>query len=115
MPYGVYVLNSSTVKWGDWLRISFTFHWTYNGTVFLTNFAGELNVHPADIAGLTVSFPYLGADGLVNIKDLTTVTGHWTALVPWTGTFDPTDPLHRADVNGDDLVNIKDLTIVTGH
>jgi hypothetical protein len=58
--------------------------------------------------------PYPGADGAVNLKDLTVIaTSYLKKGIVWTsGIFDPTDSLHRADINGDGSVNLKDLTFI---
>jgi hypothetical protein len=109
--YYVYVLNSSgmnAVSWGEWLKISFTFHWTYSGNSYSTNYAEELNVHPGDIAGAAlVTFPYLGADGVVNINDVFPIATNWLQTVsPGTN---PMSTLARADIIGQGVVNINDV------
>ena len=111
LPCNVYVLNPSTVAWGDWLRISFTFHWSYSSTTnSVTHPSTKLHVHPADIAGVTpVAFPYLGADGAVGTKDLQVLGVEWTLNV---GGADPLSNLARADMNGDGKVGTKDLQIL---
>jgi hypothetical protein len=109
LPYYVYLLNSSTVKWGDWLKINFTFHWTYSGNSYSSNYVAELNVHLGDISGAaTVTFPYLGADGDCNLLDVVPIAKYWQKKVPL-GT-DPTSMLARADINGDGVVNLNDVT-----
>jgi hypothetical protein len=112
LPYYVYVLNSSSAKWGDWLAVIFTFHWTYGGSSYSTSYTAELNVHPGDIAGATpITFPYLGADNVCNLLDVTPISLNWLAKVP-PGT-DPTSTLARADINGDGVVNLLDVTIIS--
>jgi len=112
LPYGVCLLNPSNVVWGDWLRISYTFHWTYSGTNYSTNYRVRLHVHPGDIAGASsITVPYIGSDCVVNIKDVTPISLNWQKSVP-PGT-DPTSALARADINGDSMVNIKDVTPVS--
>jgi hypothetical protein len=56
--------------------------------------------------------PYPGADGAVNLKDLTVIaTSYLKKGIVWTsGSFDPTDSTHRADIDGNGAVNLKDLT-----
>jgi hypothetical protein len=116
LPYYVYVLNStgpSAVAWGEWLKVSFTFHLTFGSSGYSSVYTAELNVHPGDIAGpgaAPITFPYLGADGAVNLRDLTLIALNYLKTVP-AGT-DPTSALARADINGDGSVNLKDLTWV---
>jgi hypothetical protein len=113
LPYSVYVLSPSTVKWGDWLRISFTFHWTYSGTSYSAGYVAKLHVHPGDIAGASVDFPYLGADGIVNVFDLGGITGNWYATLP--PSANPLSAPAIADINGDGIVNILDLGCITSN
>jgi hypothetical protein len=114
LPCYVYVLPSSgsnRVAWGNWLKVSFTFHSTYGSISNSTSYTAELNVHPGDIAGARlITFPYLGADGAVNLNDVTAIALNWLKSVP-AGT-DPTSMLARADINGDGVVNLKDVTFV---
>jgi hypothetical protein len=108
LPYYVYVLPKSDVAWGDWLKISYSFNWTYDGVDYSTSDAVELNVHPGDIAGAaSVTFPYLGANGIVSGADLNLLSLYWGLTVP-SGT-DPTSALARADINGDGKVNSADM------
>jgi hypothetical protein len=110
LRYYVYLLPSSgpnPVAWDDWLRISFTFHWTCSSTNYLINYTGKLHVHPGDIVGATsVAFPYVGADGIVSILDVGPIAANW--LRTSTG-VDPLSDLGRADINGDGVVNILDV------
>ena len=114
LPYDVYVLPTTgpnAVAWNDWLRINFTFHWTYNSNSYSTAYSAKLHVHPADIAGTApVAFPYLGADLAVGTKDLNVLGVQWGKTVP-PGT-DPTSNLARADMNGDGAIGTKDLNIL---
>jgi len=112
LPLNVYLLPTSGLAWGNWLKISYAFEWTYNSNSYSTSYVAKLNVHPGDIAGAAVAFPYLGADGKVNLVDLSLVTSNYGNTVP-SGT-DPTSTLARADINGDGKVNLVDLTYVTG-
>jgi hypothetical protein len=75
-------------------------------------YSSTLHVHPPDIAGASVVFPYLGADGIVSIKDATLIGLYWMQAVSPVPPDDPTDPPHRADINGDGIVSIKDATQV---
>jgi hypothetical protein len=116
LPCYVYLLPMSgpnAVAWGDWLRISSTFHWTYSGISYSTGYTAKLHVHPGDIAGTTVAFPYLGANNIVNLMDLGLVTGNWQQPVP-PGT-DPLSNLARADMNGNGFINLQDLGLITGN
>jgi hypothetical protein len=113
LPYSVCVLPMSgpnAVNSGDWLKISFTFSWTYSGTGYSVSYSTKLNVHPADTSGATVAPPYFGADGKVSTGDLTLLARYWGRTVAWTGTFDPTDELHRADTGKYGKVSTGDLT-----
>jgi outer membrane protein assembly factor BamB len=111
LPYYVYPLNSSSVKFGDWLRVRYTFNWNYSGINYSIALVTKLNVHPGDITGAaSITFPYLGADGDVNLKDLTLIALNWLKTVP-AGT-DPTSALARADINGDGSVNLRDVTLL---
>jgi hypothetical protein len=111
LPYYVYVLPMSSVAWNEWLKISFTFHWTYNDANYSIGYMAKLNVHPGDIAGAaSVTFPYLGADGAVTGKDLHILAMYWLHSVP-SGT-DPTSDFARADINGDGIVNGLDLHVL---
>lgn len=90
LPYYVYLLPSSgshAVKWGDWLRVNFAFNWNYNGINYSTGYTAKLNIHSADIAGQSETFSYLGADGVINLKDLGLITGNWQKS--WTNTPPP--------------------------
>jgi len=115
LPYYVYVLPSSgpnVVVWGDWLRIAYTFHWVYDFTSYSTDYTTKLHVHPSDIAGVaSITFPYLGADNVCNIKDTTPISLNWQQPVP--GGTDPTSSLARADINGNGIVNISDVTPIS--
>ena len=112
LPYYVYILNSSLVGFGDWLKIRYTFNWNYDSTNYSIACVAKLHVHPGDIAGTTpVTLPYLGKDGVVNVKDVTPISLNWQKTVP-AGT-DPTSALARADINGDGVVNIKDVTVIS--
>lgn len=115
LPYYVYVLpqsGSNAVKWGDWLKVSFTFHWTYGSIALFITYTTKVHVHPGDIAGMTpVTLPLIGSDGFVNLKDLGIITGNWPNPVP--PGADPTSNAARADINGDGFVNLKDLGVVT--
>jgi hypothetical protein len=114
LPYCVYFLNSSTVEWGDWLKISYTFHWTYSSTTYSVAYVAKLNVHPGDIAGAaSVTFPYLGADGTVNAQDFHILARAWLKTVP-PGT-DPTSNLARADIGGYGIVGAKDFHILAAN
>jgi len=107
LPYYVCVLNPSTVNWDEWLRIDYTFYWTYDGINYSTVYTAELNVHSGDIAGASVTFPYLGADGSVTGLDLHLLATCWLQTVP-SGT-NPTSVLARADIGGAGSVTGKDL------
>jgi hypothetical protein len=114
LPYYVYLLPTSgpnAVAWGNWLKISFTFNWNYSGTHYSTGYTTELNVHPGDINGAkSVTFTYLGAEGVVNLNDVTPIALNWQKKVP--ASTDPTSVLARADINGDGIVNLKDVTYI---
>ncbi|HML03365.1 MAG TPA: hypothetical protein VK487_08330 [Candidatus Bathyarchaeia archaeon] len=111
---GTYVLPSSgnnRVGWGDWITVSFTFHWTYNSTSYSTDCCTtKLNVHPGDITGAAVTLPYLGATGYVTGLDLHLLAINWLQSVP-SGT-NPTSALARADIDGAGSVTGKDLHIL---
>jgi hypothetical protein len=116
LPYYVYLLNSSgpnAVAWGNWLKVNYTFHWTYSSTNYLIACVAKLNVHTGDIAGAAVTFPYLGADGHVTLSDLVLIALNWQKTIP-AGT-DPTSSLARADINGDGIVNMNDVTAIAQH
>jgi outer membrane protein assembly factor BamB len=119
LTYYVYTLTRCNVKWGDWLRIRYTFHWAYNSHTYQIDYVTKLNVHPGDIAGVKdpmtapVTLPYFGADGRVNLGDLFLVAFNWQKTVSWTGKIDPTDALHRADINGSGKIDICDLMAVS--
>jgi hypothetical protein len=118
LPYSVYLLPSSGsngVKWGDWLRISFTFHWNYSGISYSTAYVAKLNVHPGDIAGAAVVPPYFGASGKVEVNDLMAVAFNWNKKVAWTGSFNPLDAVHIADIDMSGKVDIGDLMAVAYH
>lgn len=110
LPYTVYALSPTAVAWGDWLRISYTYHWTYAGLNYSTSYTTKLHVHPGDIAGAVVSFPYFGADGICDISDAAPIGVNWQKLVP--PSADPTSLLARSDITGDGIVDISDAAIV---
>jgi plastocyanin len=110
LPYYVYVLPSSgpnTVTWNDWLRVNFTFHWTYSSTSYSTDYSAKLHVHPPDIAGGANVAPYYGSDGNVGPPDLGVISPNWKKTV--TGGTDPTSNLARADIDGDNYIGPADL------
>ena len=113
LPYYTYLLPMSgpnAVTWGDWLRINYTFHWTYSSTDYSTDYTAKLHVHPADIAGAaSVTFPWLGADGTVGTADLRVLGVEWGLSSVGA---DSTSDLARADINGDRSVGIADLHIL---
>jgi parallel beta-helix repeat protein len=116
LPYYTFLLPRSgpnAVREGDWLKVSYTFNWTYNSTNYSTNYVEKLHVHPADTSGnATVAPPYFGADGKVSTSDLTLLAKYWGKSIAWTGTFNPTDDLHRADTGMYGKVSTGDLTIL---
>jgi hypothetical protein len=81
----------------------------------------NLNALPGDINGqpnLLVS-PYPGAGlpgqtyGIVNVKSVLPIVLNWLAHpVAWNGIVNPTDPVHRADINSDGIVNVRDVNYV---
>jgi hypothetical protein len=112
LPYYVYLLSSSgpnNVTWCNWLRVSFTFHWTREGTSYSADYVVKLHVHPGDIAGAAVALPYFGSDTRVGIDDVNPVSHNWGKHVSWTGTFDPTDTLHMASVTMSSTIGISDV------
>jgi hypothetical protein len=102
----------TTLSWNTWIEVFSTFVYMLTGNTYtLALPATVLNVHPGDIAGVaSITFPYLGADGSVNLKDLTLIALSYLKSVP-AGT-DPTSTLARADINGDGAVNLRDLTYI---
>jgi hypothetical protein len=100
----------TTLNWNTWIEVFVTFVYTLNGNTYTLTFpAAVLNVHPADIAGATsIAFPYPGADGVVNLKDITLIALNWLQKVP-AGT-NPTSSLARADIIDQGVVNLKDVT-----
>jgi plastocyanin len=113
LPYYVYLLSTSGVAWGDWLKVNFTFHWTYICTNYSTTYSAKLHVHPGDIAGTTVAFPYLGADLKDGILDVNPIAFNWGVTVSWTGsTINPTDQLHRASITMGTRIGISDVNPV---
>ena len=116
LPYYVYLLpisGSNAVVWGEWLRISYTFHWVYNSMNYSTSYMAKLNVHPGDIGGASVVFPYPGADGVVNARDLSVLSSAWLQSV--TAGTSPTANVFRSDLNGDGVVNARDLSLFAGN
>jgi len=122
------VLIPEELEWGDYIKIHAELYWVITdcevgrscnflslegrleeGLSTCKNwYSSTLHVHPPDVCGAPVTFPYLGADGIVNIKDANLIFSNWMKPVPH-GT-DPTCQLVRADINDDDIVNIKDVT-----
>jgi hypothetical protein len=114
-PYYVYLLNSSTVGWNTWLWINYTFHWTYSGASYSNSCTAELNAHPGNVAGASVSFPYLGAGGKVGPLDLMAVAYNWNKKVSWTGNINPLDEVHIASITMGNKVGPADLMAVAFH
>lgn len=113
LPYYVYLLPMSgpnAVAWGNWLRISYTFHWTYNAISYATDYSTKLHVHPGDIAGTAMTFPYIGADGKCDISDAAPLGSNWQKTVP-PGT-NPTIMLARSDITGNGKVDVSDAAII---
>jgi outer membrane protein assembly factor BamB len=110
LPY-VYNLssyfNSNVLEWGDWLKVSYAFNWNYSSTSYSIACVAKLNVHPGDIAGAAVTFPYLGADDRVNMLDVVLIVQWWGYSVA-KGT-DPTSTLAIADIINQGYVNINDV------
>ena len=100
----------TTLVWNDEIEVIFGFVYTFNGITYTVDYSSILNVHPADIAGAAVTFPYLGADGVVNSVDLALLGTSWGLSVP--ASASPTSSLARADINGDGIVNSVDLAIL---
>jgi hypothetical protein len=71
--------------------------------------AGDMNGATALVS------PYPGSQGVVNLKSITPIALNWLAHVPWTGIYDPTDTLHRADVLGLGVVNLRAVTPIALH
>jgi hypothetical protein len=96
----------TTLSWNDSIEVFGSFVYTLSGNTYtLALPATLLNVHPGDITGKPVTFPYLGADGVVNIKDGALVGAYWGNTVP-AGT-NPETALARADILGLGVINIK--------
>jgi hypothetical protein len=112
LPFYVYLLSTSTVTFGEWLRITYSFNFTHAGISYSADYASKSNVHPADTSGAAVAPPYFGADGKVSTADLTLLARYWGRSVLWTGIFDPTDSLHIADTGMYGKVSTGDLTIL---
>lgn len=113
LPYYVYVLPQSgpnRVAWCNWLRINFTFHWTYGSTTLFITYTTKVHVHPGDITGASVTFPYLGAEGVCDISDAALVGSNWHKTVA-PGT-DPTSTRARADINWDGIIDISDAAVI---
>jgi ABC-type transport system substrate-binding protein len=100
----------SGIKWGDYIRIHDSLHWTYvtpsppvwqaftgcygdftGTTPEATAYWSEVvHYHPGDFAGKTPappsggywSEPYLAANGVVSIGDVGPITAHWQKTIP---------------------------------
>jgi hypothetical protein len=115
VPIGTSTVQSgsillSGVGWGDWIEVIVSFDYSLGGNVYSIGYVTKLNVHPGDISGGTIAFPYLGAKGAANAKDLGLLATYWLESVP-SGT-NPTSDLARADIGGYGVVNAKDLGIL---
>lgn len=107
LPYYAYLLpmaGPNIVVWGDWLRINYTFHWTYSSTNYSTDYTAKLHVHPGDITGGAETFPYLGADGVCDISDAALIGIWWQQSVP-------PAPVN-VDINSDSIIDISDAAII---
>jgi parallel beta-helix repeat protein len=113
LPYGVYLISPSAVSWGNWLKVSYDFHWTFSNTNYSASYSIKLHVHQGDIGGAAMTFPYLGADRIVNLLDLNPISFNWNKPVSWTDTINPLDTLHRADINRDGIINLLDLNLIS--
>jgi hypothetical protein len=114
VPYGIVVLPTS-LSWNSYVEVLSSFVYAFNGANYTAGHSTVLNVHPGDIAGGTLAAPYYGAQGKVNLVSVSLVTGNWLKLgIPWMGTFNPVDALHRADITGQGKVNLVSLSIITG-
>jgi len=71
------------------------------------------NIMKADIAGGSSTCPYYGADGSVGPADLGVLSAQWKKTVSWAPGTNPTDNLHKADINGDGSVGPADLGILS--
>jgi len=114
LPYYGFCLpltGPNAVAWGDWLRISYVFHWAYSGISYSTNYVAKLHVHPPDIAGAANAAPYYGSDGSVGPPDLGIISPNWKKTAP--PSIDPTSNLAKADINGDGSVGPADLGILS--
>lgn len=97
LPLYSYILpasGSNALKWCDWLRISFTFHWTYSGSNYSVDYVAKVHVHPGDVNG----------DGVCDISDGAQIGLWWFKSVP-------PAPI-RVDINGDKIVDISDAVFV---
>jgi len=116
LPCYMFLLPNSgpnAVTSDDWLKVSYSFYWTYNGTNYSASYLEKLNVHPGDTSGAAVVSPYFGSDGKVSTADLTLLAREWgKGNIPWTGTFNPIDDLHRADTGMYGKISTGDLTIL---
>jgi len=66
-----------------------------------------------DIAGGTLAPPYYGADGVINARDLSALSGVWLQSVP--SGSGPKQTIFRADLNHDGVINARDLSILAGN
>jgi len=101
----------TTLSWNVWIEVLSIFVYTLNGQTYTLAFpAALLNVHPGDITGAPLTFPYLGAVGSVTGLDLHVLAIYWLQTVP-SGT-NPTSAIARADIGGAGSVTGKDLHLL---
>jgi hypothetical protein len=111
---GIVVLPT-TLGWDSYIEVFSSFVYTFNGAAYTAGYSTVLNVHPGDIAGGAVTFPYLGASGKVGLADLMAVAFNWNKKVAWTGNINPLDSVHVADIYGSGTVGLADLMAVAFH
>jgi hypothetical protein len=108
--------NAVTLASGNSTTITFTWNTTgfaydnYTISALVTLALGETNNGTSQLTYGTIIVTVPGdinGDGIVNLKDLGLITGHWKQTVP------PAPA--NADIMNVGVINLKDLGVVTGH
>jgi len=105
--------NQRPVPWWQLLPCTYNAGYPFEA-INLAELPGDINGQPKNLVS-----PYPGAGlagqthGIVNVASLTPILTNWLAHgIPWSGITNPTDAVHRGDINADGIINVRDVTVI---
>jgi hypothetical protein len=105
--------NERPTPWWQLLPCTYNAGYPYE-IINLAELPGDINGQPKNLVS-----PYPGAGlagqtkGVVNVASLTPILTNWLAHgIVWNGIANPTDTVHRGDINADGIINVRDVTVI---